>query len=237
MIVNSSELEALVELHQRQTQLLKLQSELAELASGRALLELQDEILALATEISSQRSLVEDCDREISRVASDLTLVESRISKDTQRLQTSSNPKDISGIQHEMETLAKRKDELETTELELMETIDVEKSKLEQFLARKQVLEAELATAKESAKIELDRRKAQILEESNQIEKLRLQPSAELLAIYDQRVIRGVPVGKLLKSTCGACNMSLTSTALNTLQRIPAQELARCPECTAILVR
>jgi predicted nucleic acid-binding Zn-ribbon protein len=136
-----------------------------------------------------------------------------------------------------METLAKRKDELETTELELMETIDVEKSKLEQFLARKQVLEAELAIAKESAKIELDRRKAQILEESNQIEKLRLQPSAELLAIYDQRVIRGVPVGKLLKSTCGACNMSLTSTALTALQRIPAQELARCPECTAILVR
>ena len=237
MIVNSSELEALVELHQRQTQLLKLQSELAELASGRALLELQDEILALATEISSQRSLVEDCDREIARVASDLALVESRISKDTQRLQTSSNPKDISGIQHEMETLAKRKDELETNELELMETVEVENSKLEQFLARKQILEAQLAAAKESAKTELDRRKAQILEESNQIEKLRLQPSSELLAIYDQRVTRGVPVGKLLKSTCGACNMSLTSTALNTLQRIPAQELARCPECTAILVR
>ena len=237
MKVTTPELEALVELYQRQTQLLKLHSELAELASGRALFELQDEVLALATEISAQRSLVEDCGREIARVASDLQLVESRISKDSQRLQTSSNPKDISGIQHEMETLAKRKDELETTELELMETIDVEKSKLEQFLARKQVLEAELATAKESAKIELDRRKAQILEESNQIEKLRLQPSAELLAIYDQRVIRGVPVGKLLKSTCGACNMSLTSTALTALQRIPAQELARCPECTAILVR
>jgi predicted nucleic acid-binding Zn-ribbon protein len=237
VIVNSPELEALVELYQRQTQLLKLQSELAELASGRALLELQDEILALATEISSQRSLVEDCDREIARVASDLTLVESRISKDTQRLQTSSNPKDISGIQHEMETLAKRKDDLETNELELMETVEVENSKLEQFLARKQILEAQLAAAKESAKTEFDRRKAQILEESNQIEKLRLQPSSELLAIYDQRVTRGVPVGKLLKSTCGACNMSLTSTALNTLQRIPAQELARCPECTAILVR
>lgn len=237
MNVTSQELEALVELYQKQTHLVKLQSELADLATGKALLSLQDEVLALATEISAQRSSVEECDREVGRIASDLELVERRIAKDSERLQTSSNPKDISGIQHEMETLAKRKDELETSELELMETMDFEKSKLEQFLARKAVLEADLADSKQSTKIEIDRRKAEILEQSNQVQRLRVVPSAELLAIYDQRVTRGVPVGKLLKSTCGACNMSLTSTALNTLQRIPAQELARCPECTAILVR
>lgn len=237
MIVNQSELEALVELYQRQTHLLKLKAELADLSSGKSLMDLQDEVLQLATEVSAQRTLVEDRDREVLRIASDLELVEKRIAKDTERLQTSSNPKDISGIQHEMDTLAKRKDELETNELELMESIDVEKSKLEQFLARKRVLEENLESAKKSTTAEIDRRKAEVLEETNQVEKLRLQPSVELLAIYDQRVTRGVPIGKLLKSTCGACNMSLTSTALNTLQRIPAQELARCPECTAILVR
>jgi predicted nucleic acid-binding Zn-ribbon protein len=235
--VTDSELEALVLLYQLQTHLVKLQAELAELASGKSLMALQDEILALATEVSAQRSLVEDCDREVTRIASDLELVEKRIAKDSERLQSSSNPKDISGIQHEMETLAKRKDELETNELELMETIDLEKSKLEQFLARKRVLEENLEAAKQSTRAEIDRRKAEILEETNQVQRLRLQPSAELLAIYDQRVSRGVPIGKLLKSTCGACNMSLTSTAMNTLQHIPAQELARCPECTAILVR
>lgn len=235
--VTDSELQALVELYQRQTQLIKLQMELADLSSGKSLMALQDEVLQLATEVSAQRSFVEEKDREVLRIASDLELVEKRIAKDSERLQTSSNPKDISGIQHEMDTLAKRKDELETNELELLETIDVEKSKLEQFLARKRVLEENLETAKQSTRTEIDRRKAEILEENNMVEKLRLMPSAELLAIYDQRVTRGVPIGKLLKSTCGACNMSLTSTALTTLQRIPAQELARCPECTAILVR
>lgn len=237
MNVTSQELEALVELHQKQTHLVKLQSELADLATGKALLALQDEVLVLASEISAQRSSVEERDREVGRIASDLELVERRIAKDSERLRTSSNPKDISGIQHEMETLAKRKDELETNELELMETVDVERSKLEQFLARKAVLETDLESGKQTAKVEIDRRKAEILEQSNQIQRLRVLPSVDLLAIYDQRVTRGVPVGKLLKSTCGACNMSLTSTALNTLQRIPAQELARCPECTAILVR
>jgi uncharacterized protein len=235
--VTDSELEALVLLYQLQTHLVKLQAELSDLASGNSLMALQDEILALATEISAQRSLVEDFDREVARFASDLELVEKRIARDSERLKSSSNPKDITGIQHEMETLAKRKDELETSELELLETIDLEKSKLDQLLARKRVLEENLEAAKHSTRAEIDRRKAEILEETNQVERLRLQPSAELLAIYDQRVIRGVPIGKLLKSTCGACNMSLTSTAMNILQHIPAQELARCPECTAILVR
>lgn len=237
MKVTREELDALVEVYQKQTHLKKLELQLSDVSSGKNLMAKQDEILALATDVSAQRSEVEERDREVSRIASDLELVERRISKDAERLQTSSNPKDITGIQHEMQTLAKRKDELETAELELMETIDFEKAKLEQLLVRKQILEAELAVAKDETRSQIDQLKAEILDESNHVARLRLLPSAELLAIFDQRVVRGVPVGKLLKSTCGACNMSLTSTALTTLQRIPAQELARCPECTAILVR
>lgn len=237
MKVTREELDALVEVYQKQTHLKKLELLLAEVSSGKNLMAKHDEILALATDVSAQRSEVEERDREVGRIASDLELVERRISKDAERLQTSSNPKDITGIQHEMQTLAKRKDELETAELELMETTDFEKAKLEQLLVRKQVLEAELGVAKDDARSQMNQLKAEILDESNHVARLRLLPSAELLAIFDQRVVRGVPVGKLLKSTCGACNMSLTSTALMTLQRIPGQELARCPECTAILVR
>lgn len=235
--VTRLELDSLMELYEKQTHLVKLLAQLAELSSGRGLMALQDEILALATEVSAQRSLVEEGDREVERIAADLLLVENRIAKDDARLKTSSNPKDISGIQHEMETLAKRKDELETLELELMEGIDIKKAKLDQFLERKRVLESDLAVAKDSTRGAIDTLKAEILDQNNQVERLRTQPSADLLAIFDQRVVRGVPVGRLHKSTCGACNMSLTSTALTNLARIPSDELARCPECTAILVR
>ena len=78
---------------------------------------------------------------------------------------------------------------------------------------------------------------AQILELENQAGKIRAGANPDVLAVYDQRAVRGVPIGKLLKSTCGACNMSLTSTALNDLHKAAQDELARCPECTAILVR
>ena len=235
--VDSAQLESLVELFDKQTRLKKIKAEHGLLASGSHLAQKQEEILAVAQEVSSQRSMVEEIERETKRVAGDLELVEKRIEKDLVAINQSTNPKDIQGIQHEMETLAKRKDELETIELEMMESIDDETSKLEQLLENKRALEAELDSAKVSTKSDLASLEGLMLELENQIGKLRASAPENVLAIFDQRALRGVPIGKLLKSTCGACNMSLTSTALNDLHKVPSDELARCPECTAILVR
>lgn len=235
--VESVQLEALIELFDKQTELKKIRSEHEVLSSGAHLIEKQDDILAVAQEVSAQRSKVEDIERETKRVAGDLELVEKRIEKDLALVNQSTNPKDIQGIQHEMETLGKRKDELETIELEMMESIDDETSKLEQLLEHKRVLENELDSAKAASKSDLATLEGAILELEDKIGKLRASAPEDVLAIFDQRALRGVPIGKLLKSTCGACNMSLTSTALNDLHKVPGDELARCPECTAILVR
>ena len=237
MKVDLPQLEALVELYAKETELRKLKLEHTRLSAGEHLAQRHEEILELSQEVSNQRARVEEMERESTRIAGDLELVERRISKDMERVNQSSNSKDIQGIQHELDTLAKRKDELETAELELMESIDDERSALEQLLERKRVLETELDSAKTNTRAEVATLGAQILEGENQVGRIRTASPADVLAIYDQRALRGVPIGKLLKSTCGACNMSLTSTALNDLHKVPDDELARCPECTAILVR
>lgn len=237
MKVDLTTLESLVDLYAKETELKKIRAQCAELASGEHLSAKHESILEIAQEVSVQRTNVEEIERESTRVAGDLELVEKRIEKDQSLINQSTNSKDIQGIQHELNTLARRKDELETIELELMESIDDEKSKLEQLSERKRVLESQLDEAKANTKRELEQLEREVLELSNQVGKIRSQAPEELLGIYDQRALRGVPIGKLLKSTCGACNMSLTSTALNELHKIPNGELARCPECTAILVR
>lgn len=237
MKVSKEQLDSLVDLYAKETELKKIKSTLATLASGDHLSDQHDEILALSQEVTVQRSAVEEIEREITRVAGDLEVVDNRIQKDLGLMNQATNTKDIQGIQHELDTLNKRKDELETAELELMESIDSQKSKLEQLLERKRVLESELDDSRSQTKSEMISLEAHILELQNQTGKLRAMVSSELMGLYDQRALRGVPVGKLLKSTCGACNMSLTSTALNDLHKIPGDELARCPECTAILVR
>ena len=235
--VDQAQLEALVELYAKQTELRKLQQEHARLSAGEHLTQMHDEILSLSQDVSNQRARVEEMERESERIGGDLELVERRIAKDMDRMNQSSNSKDIQGIQHELDTLARRKDELETSELELLESIDDERSALEQLSQRKKVLEAELDEAKSSTRDQVSVVGAQILELENVIGRIRASAAADVLAIYDQRATRGVPIGKLMKSTCGACNMSLTSTAMNELHKVAQDELARCPECTAILVR
>lgn len=237
MKVSSSNLDSLFSLHGVETKLRKLRIELKELATGKHLEIQREEILQLNQELTAQRTKVEDLERETTRVAHDLELVEQRISKDSQLLTSSSNAKDIQGIQHEMQTLARRKDELETAELELMEQLDTEQERLAQLIERKRVLEAELEDAKSATQEQIKLSEADILSLQQDAGRLRASCPAELVAIYDLRAARGVPIGRLLQSTCGACNMSLTSTSMNELHKVPSDELARCPECSAILVR
>ena len=130
MKVELPQLEALVELYAKETELRKLKLEHTRLSAGEYLAQRHEEILELSLEVSNQRARVEEMERESTRIAGDLELVERRISKDMERVNQSSNSKEIQGIQHELDTLAKRKDELETAELELMESIDDERSAL-----------------------------------------------------------------------------------------------------------
>ena len=162
--VDLATLESLVELYGKETELKKLRVEHTRLSQGEHLTQKHEEILALSQEVSGQRATVEEMERESARIAGDLELVERRISKDMERMNLSSNSKDIQGIQHELDTLARRKDELETSELELMESIDDERSALDQLLERKRVLEVELDQAKASTREKAMEVGAQILE-------------------------------------------------------------------------
>lgn len=237
MKVSQPELEQLLTLNTLVTKLANLQREQRELSLGKELDVQRESILLTSQEVIQQRSKAEEIQRDIERIAQDLKLVDERIIRDRERLGSSSNAKDITGIQHELETLAKRKDSLETNELELMEQLEQENSILQQLGEHKRRLEELFETASSFNREKLRIVEAEILEVQNNIAKLRVGANPELLAIFDQRAPRGVPIGLLRGSSCGACNMSLTSQDVASLSKIANDELARCPECGAILVR
>lgn len=237
MKFSRSDLDLLSELFEKQTALAAARKQLQQLASGVELENQRAEILKQSQLVIDQRSKTEELEREISRIAGDLKLVEERIRKDQDRLQASSSTKDITGIQHELETLAKRKDDLETAELEMLESLEQETSSLAQLSEHKRKLEELFQTDKSFNQERQKLVQAEILALDNHCQKLRAEANPDLLAIFDQRASRGVPIGKLKGSSCGACNMSLNSQDVAALSKLAADELARCPECSAILVR
>lgn len=235
--ISDTEALNLVEIGAIDSKLLRLRSEIAKLDSSEVVSQAEDAFLKKSEELKTQRSALEDLETESKRTQTDLDLVEARIERDNQRLSQSSNPKDISGIQHELEALAKRKSQLEDTELDLLEQLDVQREVVSQLEIQREALQQnqkqvqiELANSKQTLETELAELIAARGELSNSL-------NEQLMADYEKRLTRGIAVGKLVSGSCSACNISMTASALNEIRSTPAGIVAHCPECQAILIR
>jgi uncharacterized protein len=59
----------------------------------------------------------------------------------------------------------------------------------------------------------------------------------ELIQLYESKAKRGIAAARLLNRECGACRMTIGATALAEIVAMPADEIATCPDCQAILIR
>jgi predicted nucleic acid-binding Zn-ribbon protein len=237
MKAKGNELENLLALQEQLISNRKIEAEAKQLATGADLESARSNQLANSAEISQARSEHEALVRELERLEGDLALVHKRVSSDKDRLKKTAVARDAIGIQHELETLAKRASDLEDIELELLERKSESDLRMHELEALGEKLEQELQITKARVQLELADLKAKHQANLQSIQDLRKQISEELLTRFDTRFARGLAVGRLHKNSCTACNMSITATALADLHQVAADEVASCPECQAILIR
>jgi predicted nucleic acid-binding Zn-ribbon protein len=198
---------------------------------------LREQLLQKSTELSSNLATSEALARESKRIQEEQQLVAKRLEQDLSRLKTTAVPRDAISLQHEIETLQKRAnvlaEELAGVQLEISQHNEVH----HRIERERETLEREIEIQRASIKLQLDELRKKHSEDKVLAEQLKAELDGELLAEFDRRSARGVAVGLLHKSTCGACNMTLTSTALNALLSVPKDQLMHCPECSAILVK
>ncbi|MFM2030570.1 MAG: hypothetical protein RI927_190 [Actinomycetota bacterium] len=210
---------------------------LTNLTSGNAFSDLRSAQRDCAAQLIESRNALDQVELDLARAEADLKLVEQRIEKDAAALNATSSSKDAQGIQSELETLKKRKSELEDLELAILERKDEVEATYKTVLTDKQAIDEELA-AKESAneaeimklRSGLDLSTAQRSQQASRID-------AELIALYEKKSSRGLAVGRLLGRECGACRMTIGATALAEINAMPRDEIATCPDCQAILIR
>jgi len=121
MKLRSGELENLFALQELIILNRKIEAQAKQLATGSDLEAARSAQLSNSAEISQARSEHEALVRELERLEADLGLVQKRIATDKDRLTKTAVARDALGIQHELETLAKRASDLEDVELELLE--------------------------------------------------------------------------------------------------------------------
>lgn len=215
----------------------KLEQEAKLLSSGADLEAARSAQLANSAEISEARSQHETLVRELERLEADLALVNKRVASDKERLSKTAVARDALGIQHELETLAKRANDLEDAEIELLEQKSESDMRMHDLEVLGEKLEQDFQITKARVQLELADLKVRHQGNFEAAAALRKIVSQDLLERFEARLLRGIAIGRLQKNTCTACNMSITATALSDLHQVAADELASCPECQAILIR
>lgn len=208
---------------------------LPEIAAISALVADRD---ALRGRLATELGAVEDARTDLSRIESDVAVVDARIARDRDRLAGSASAKDATALESELVSLARRKETLEDGELEVMERLESAEAVYSETAASDASLSeriAELEAARDASGAELDQELA-ALEASRSSVVAPIDPA--LVAVYERsRTRSGVGAALLRAGTCGACGMSLTGNDLAAVRSAPADDVLSCPECGAILVR
>ncbi len=231
-----------------QAQLLDLQAldtKLAQLKHRAKTLPQLAQLTAVASEMerlrhrrSSQLGVVEDVRIELKRIESDVAVVEARIRRDNERLQSSSSVKDVAGLESELVGLRRRRDELEEIELAVMEKLDDLETELALTTAQyaEAVSEGEKVTAdKDLAMTALDSELSHAQANRSTIAG-KLPP--ELIDLYErQRTRYGSGASLLRGGVSSASGVKLLENEMAIIRSAAPDDVLICPDSQAILVR
>ena len=155
------------------------------------------------------------------------------------QLKTILSPREAEAIQHEMQILAARRNELDDRGIELLEAssaADEELAEIDAATARATEVAAaarERATrAEEEADRDLATRRAERESSAASLD-------AASLADYERRraAFGGVAMATIAHGSCTACHMELSVAETDAIKRLPDDAVPECPHCARILVR
>lgn len=199
----------------------------------------QDEHRIANDQLAVVAIAVEDLDGQITKLESEIESVRQREDRDRGLLEGGTvNAKQLSELQHELETLERRQASLEDSLLEIMERREELQRKQSEDLARIDTLHNALSAAqlaRDAALVEIDNIR-QV--SATRREELVSHLDADLVALYEKvRAGGGAGAGLLQGRRCGACRIEIDRGEIARITAAADDDVLRCPECGAILLR
>lgn len=204
------------------------------------LTELDAQLADVSTALVSSRTAAQDLRRELTKAEGDVEQVRQRAARNTERLNSGQgSPKDLQGLQHELESLARRQADLEEVELEVMERLEAHEGTLAEVTKAHEALTAEVdkvTAQRDAAYAELD---AEVAVVTNARAGAVQGVDEGLLTLYTRLrgQLGGVGAAALRGSRCEGCRLDLNPADLDAIRSASPDTVVRCEECGRILVR
>jgi predicted nucleic acid-binding Zn-ribbon protein len=228
----------LLEISELDAELAKMDHRASRLPERAEIDRIHAEQVAAADRLGALQIALEDLNTQVSRFESEIDGVRQREDRDRSLLQSVADSKQLSELQHELETLQRRQASLEDSLIEVMEHREQLQNQHAAEAAVIEGLQSDLAAAQQA----LDTTLADIGHHrrvhSSRRDELTAELPPELLALYERQRSGGGPGAALLQGgRCGACRIEIDRGELARISAAADDEVLRCPECNAILLR
>jgi predicted nucleic acid-binding Zn-ribbon protein len=210
---------------------------LPEHASLVALAERREDV---STRLGQTQTEVDDLNREQRKADADVEQVKARRQRNRERIDAGlvSDPKQLTAMQHEFDTLDRRINALEDEELAVMERLEDAQARLAALGAELAAIEADGAAQQQSRDATTAELGGKVAEARAERDLLAADLPDNLLTLYEKLAAQmGVGVGALQHGRCGGCRLEVGAADLARMASAPSDEVLRCEECDRILVR
>jgi uncharacterized protein len=230
---------SLLELAELDAELRRIEHRAKNLPAQGQLEEAQSAHREANDRLAAVQIALEDLDGQVAKFESEIDAVRHRGDRDRSLLAAGTvDAKQLTELQHELETLERRQFSLEDSLLEVMERREELQSQQAGALGEIDELQNKLTEAQrtcDDARAEIDQLRRQSISRRDE---LVAELDAELVALYErQRARGGAGAGLLQGRRCGACRIEIDRGELARISAAADDEVLRCPECGAILLR
>ncbi|HEX2212698.1 MAG TPA: zinc ribbon domain-containing protein [Mycobacterium sp.] len=230
---------SLLELAELDAELRRIEHRAKNLAEQQRLEEIQATHREANDRLAALQIAIEDLDAQVTKFESEIDGVRQREDRDRSLLAGGTvDAKQLTELQHELNTLERRQVALEDSLLEVMERREELQRDQGRELTKIDELQNDLGAAQaacDDVRTELDQNRHQKLSRRDELVSAL---DAGLVALYEkQRANGGAGAGPLQGRRCGACRIEIDKGELARISAAPDDEVLRCPECGAILLR
>lgn len=236
--VEQAVLQRLLDLQEEDTAIKRLEERKAALPEAARLQEVKGLLEELTSDLEIATKQDEEIAREHARLEGEVELLDQKIGREEQRMfaGTVSNPKELSALQAEVESLKRKKGGLEDELLEVMEAREGSAATATRITTERDRAAAEATELTGTVGVLIADIDAQLAQHSSQRDQVAAELPPDLLSLYDKirEQKHGVGAAALQQGTCQGCHTKLPQKEI---ERMRAEGgLQRCDNCRRILV-
>lgn len=206
-------------------------------AAAEAGLQEPEGLRAAREEVEARGLALHDAEHRLRELEFEVESVSEKIATLEKKLYGGAigNPKELADLQHDVESLQRRKRALEDQTLDAMAAVEEAQQALASARSALETLQAQWEADREAHRQTLERARAELaaLEADRAARVAAIAPA--LLSLYEtlRRTRGGRAVARIERATCGGCRISLPMNVQQRLRQPGA--LLQCPSCERIL--